>query len=143
MLGLSSNVGEVLAGDVSSSFDLDDCDACGIDKLTSAELANLVATISAGRGISYLDESAGQYLRKQGWAPTEIIGYQPDTSIAAGSDDVLMLVVREGKLYAMEPPIGEDAWEVGVYWSKDTFISSWQVISPEGEVENCDIAELR
>lgn len=125
------------------ALSLEDCDGCGIDKLTDDELANLVTIISSRRGLSFLDESARQYLRKQGWVPTEVFGYQPDTSIAASSDDVLMLVVREGKLYAMEPPMGEDAWSTGLYWSKATFISTWEVLSPSGKVEHCSISELK
>lgn len=116
---------------------------CGIDKLEDEELTNLVSLLGTQRGYSFLDESARQYMRRQGWTPIEVIGYQPDTTIAAMSDDVLMLVVREGKLYAMEPPMGEDAWMTGLYWSKDTFISTWEVVSPSGKVEHCGISELK
>jgi hypothetical protein len=116
---------------------------CGIDKLNDDELANLVSLIGSRRGVSFLDESARQYMRRQGWTPIEVIDYQPDTSIAAGSDDVLMLVVREGRLYAMEPPMGEEAWMTGLYWSKATFISTWEVLSPSGEAEHCSINELK
>ncbi|MCM2271081.1 MAG: hypothetical protein NDJ18_00780 [candidate division Zixibacteria bacterium] len=115
---------------------------CGIDKLDDEELTNFVTLLGTRREFSFLNESARQYMRRQGWTPIEVIGYQPDTTIAAMSDDVLMLVVREGRLYAMEPPMGEDAWMTGLYWSKDTFISTWEVISPTGEVEHCGISEL-
>lgn len=122
---------------------LGDCDDCGIEKLSDDELVNLVTILSSRRGLSFLDESARQFLRKDGWVPAEIIGYRPDTSIAASSDDLLMMVVREGKLYAMEPAIGQEAWTTGLFWTKATFLNSWEVLSPAGEKVHCNITEMK
>ncbi len=142
-IGYSVAVENEKGAPMRQALDLGGCEDCGVEKLTDDELGRLVTIIASRRGFSFLDESARQYLRKQGWVPAEIIGYRPDTSIADSSDDVLMMVVRDGKLYAMESPMGEEAWPTGLFWTKAVFSSSWEVIDPEGKSVSCDISELR
>lgn len=141
-IGYTVAVEEKQALPLRMALNLSEHEDCGVEKLTEDELANLVTVIASRRGMSYLDESARNFLRHDGWAVAEVIGYGPDRSTASSSDDIVMIVERLGKLYAMEPPMGEDVWPTGLYWTKATFISTWSVMSPEGEVEHCGIDEL-
>lgn len=129
-------------GQIRQALELDECTDCGVEKLSDEELVQLVSIIASRRAASHLSESANNYLRKEGWVEAEVVGHMADTAPAAASDDVVMMTERMGKLYQLRPGIGVEPLPRGVYWTKNRFSSSWDVIGPDGVVKDFSATEL-
>ena len=111
----------------------DQYQACGLSKLSEGELLNLVGVVRGWGGISYLGEGAHNYMKRQGWYRTELLGYQKlNLSDATMAPREYLLAYREGRLHILDLPITGRRLDPGVYWSKGGG-STWWILTPEGE----------
>ncbi len=105
---------------------------CGLDKLSVAEESALFGLLTSGVTISYTEDAAENYLRKNGWRRIRIIGAVPATDV---SNDLWLVVSDQYKLHTLDPFSVDYLPDPGVYWGKNT-MSSWTIIYPDGEAES-------
>ncbi len=131
-------------GDSRASEFVDDeyAESCGLDKLSDREVLNLLNLVKSFHGISFVEEAAQNYMIKQGWHRTDVLGYHYLKLSGDSEPTEYLLAYREGKMFVFDIPLITPRLEPGLYWSKG-FGSSWDIMSPDGETENYWVKESR
>ncbi|PKK82295.1 MAG: hypothetical protein CVT49_14305 [candidate division Zixibacteria bacterium HGW-Zixibacteria-1] len=88
--------------------------------------------MTGGEAASYLDNSAAQYLTKNGWVKIRVLGAIP---AAGGVDEKHILISHQYDLYILDPMIIPYLPDPGMYWAKSSG-SSWTLLYPDGETHD-------
>lgn len=115
-------------------FDETLCPDCGLDKLTDAELLGLISAIRGLDSRSYLEPAAFQYLRKNDWRPTDVLGYRNYQHRSSSLQTRVMVVLCEGQISLLEPSAFAEKLNPGTYWSKGS--TMWEIMLPDGETDD-------
>lgn len=117
--------------------------ACGLDKLTPDETDRLFTLVRPSTGRSHLNQSALRYLESTGWRQIEVLGIRQLDRVGIAEP---YLVIADGYSILCLDPFGsnklEDMPTPGIYWGKNS-MSSWEIITDEGETRDFSAVDLR
>ena len=136
-----TRAGEEATG-LQSALGADIYNACGLNKLSPDEAAQLFNFMQSRPCYSFLQESAVNFLDANGYSRVNVIGYGQFDLLGYGNTDEYLIAHHAGKQYILDPPLSAEPLAAGLYWAKETG-SRWNIILPSGKDEDYWIKKIR
>jgi hypothetical protein len=108
--------------------------ACGLDRLSESERANIYRVFQCRSNHSYLEEGAVRYMEKNNWGEVAVNG---TVELQLGIDPYpkpYLIAYARGTSYLLEPSLTQSEFPMpGVYFGKIEG-SRWRIVEKRGDV---------